>query len=317
MKYTFSYRLDTLSSSLQLAKLVDMSCPQTVLAEVRFLLREAAPALNTERFAALFEDVVLLFNGRFPGYQACNTAYHNLKHTTDNVMALARLMHGAWASGALSCPLESIEQGLIAALFHDIGYLQETEDNNGSGAKHTKMHVKRSMAFADRYLIQKDFPAPYRESVAHIIAYTEISHSPETPFLPKEIEQIGQMEGTADLLGQMADRTYLEKLLLLYLEFREGGIPGYEVEFDVLEKTLPFYNLINQRLVKNLNNVQRFMLPHFRKRWNLDCDLYALAIKNNLSYLNRLISDHPKDYRAFLRRDNIVNELMAQEKEGR
>ena len=125
------------------------------------------------------------------------------------------------------------------------------------------------------------------------------------------------MEGTADLLGQMADRTYLEKLLLLYLEFREGGIPGYEVEFDVLEKTLPFYNLINQRLVKNLNNVQRFMLPHFRKRWNLDCDLYALAIKNNLSYLNRLISDHPKDYRAFLRRDNIVNELMAQEKEGR
>ena len=31
------------------------------------------------------------------------------------------------------------------------------------------------------------------------------------------------MLGTADLIGQMADRYYLEKLLLLYEEFSEAG----------------------------------------------------------------------------------------------
>lgn len=32
---------------------------------------------------------------------------------------------------------------------------------------------------------------------------------------------LGEILGTADLTGQMADRTYLEKLLLLFLEFED------------------------------------------------------------------------------------------------
>ena len=33
----------------------------------------------------------------------------------------------------------------------------------------------------------------------------------------------------ADLVGQMSDRAYLEKLLFLYYEFKEAGFPGYVV----------------------------------------------------------------------------------------
>ncbi len=56
------------------------------------------------------------------------------------------------------------------------------------------------------------------------------------------------MLGSADLLGQMSDRAYLEKLLFLYKEFREAGIPGFNTEFDIIRKTVDFYEITVQRL---------------------------------------------------------------------
>jgi hypothetical protein len=55
------------------------------------------------------------------------------------------------------------------------------------------------------------------------------------------IEIMGKMLGTADLLGQMADRLYLEKLIPLFHEFEEGKVPGFESELNLLRKPTNFY----------------------------------------------------------------------------
>jgi len=40
---------------------------------------------------------------------------------------------------------------LNAALFHDTGYIQEKSDDEGTGAKYTSIHVKRSIQFLDKH----------------------------------------------------------------------------------------------------------------------------------------------------------------------
>jgi hypothetical protein len=50
----------------------------------------------------------------------------------------------------------------------------------------------------------------------------------DVAFESENIALLGKMPGTTDLIRQMADRFYMEKLLLLYNEFEEAGVPGFE-----------------------------------------------------------------------------------------
>ena len=50
----------------------------------------------------------------------------------------------------------------------------------------------------------------------------------------------------------MANENYLEKLPFLYDEFKEGGVQGYKDEFDLLEKTPAFWEMVKQRFVSRI-----------------------------------------------------------------
>jgi hypothetical protein len=295
---------------LQLSTLIDMTSPKAVMVEVSKLLLEILPAMDLKPLINLFSDLVRLFEGDYPGYHSCNTEYHNLNHTMDNVLALARIAHGASVSGR-EFQERPLRLGVISSFLHDTGYIQTTSDNTGTGAKYTSVHVERSIEFAKRYLKKNRFPVSDATDVSHMILCTDV-HVNDIPFTSDGIRDMGLMVGTADLLGQMADRTYLEKLLFLYLEFKEGCIPGYEAERDMLVKTAHFYDLVKKRLEKDLSGVNRFLLPHFRKRWNIDCDLYLESINRNINYLGKIITE--KNYRDRLRRGGIVKAIEEKEK---
>ena len=302
---------------VQLSSLVDMDNPRALLREVTSLAREVHPGIRMEKFNALFRDILRLFSGGYPGFRKCNTDYHDLRHTTDNLLALMRLIHGADRAG-IRISEKGVLLGLTAALLHDVGYIQERGDLSGTGAKHTKAHVRRSIEFAGNYLAKKGFTEKELLSVTRIIECTDASRPVSSLAFPsREIELIGKMQGTADLLGQMADRTYLEKLLLLYLELTEGEVPGYASEFDLLKKTLRFRELALQRFDRELGGVRKYLRFHFRKRHHIDRDLYAVTIENNMSYLKGLVARHPKDYRKFLRRGGIVKKLVQKERRAR
>ena len=108
------------------------------------------------------------------------------------------------------------------------------------------------------------------------------------------------MLGTADLLGQMADRAYLEKLLYLYREFQEGGIKGYESELDLLKKTTGFWAMTKKRFGEELSSVNEYVRSHFKARWNIDRDLYMEAIERSIAYLEFVLEHHESDYRDYL-----------------
>ena len=71
-----------------------------------------------------FSDVEKLYTGHYPGHEACDTDYHNLQHVMEVTLAMARLMDGYErsrnATPALGVRL--FQLGVIAGLFHDVGY---------------------------------------------------------------------------------------------------------------------------------------------------------------------------------------------------
>ncbi|MFO7885702.1 MAG: hypothetical protein R6U68_12855 [Desulfobacteraceae bacterium] len=269
-------------------------------------------------FTSAFQDIVRLFNGDYPGYRASNTRYHDLDHTIMVALTTARLICGCMQNRFVF-DHDNILTGLLAALFHDSGLIQTQDDLEGTGAKHTLGHEERSAAFMQEYLSKKGVSAGKIINCSHMIKTTNLNlDTKEIPFSSRDVEILGKIVGSADLLAQMAERSYLEKLFLLYQEFEEAGISVYESEAQLLFKTRAFYdNVVNRRLKDNYENIASNMRFYFKKRWGIDKDLYDMAIQKNLLYLKQ-ICENEKDCERQklihnLRRDGILREEKLKE----
>ncbi|MDI6797739.1 MAG: hypothetical protein QMD09_12375 [Desulfatibacillaceae bacterium] len=283
--------------------LLHMESPKTVLDEVLTTVRMAAPDLDEEALTSVFADVVDLFKGRYPGFAACDTPYHDIVHTLDTLVAMARLLHGAHLAGQLFSGHDAL-LGCIAALMHDTGYIQEKSDTRkGTGARYTQEHVTRSAAFARAYLIRNQYSDQDANCCRAAILCTDLALDVNDIDFPDQTARtLGKLLGTADLLGQMAARNYLEKLLLLYRELREGRVDTFSSERDLLEKTREFYRHCKQRMAKQYGGMDAYMNLHFAQRYGLEYDPYVRYAEKNLHYLTKVLTQNGEDYRNFLKR---------------
>jgi len=269
---------------------VDVSDSAIVLNEIKQILALMVDGYDPSNLEMIYTDTVTLFNGQYPGFQASNTKYHDLEHTNSVVLAATRLIHGCTLAG-MNFSFDNMLLGVCAALFHDVGFIQTKDDKIGSGAKYTVGHEKRSIGFMRNYLSQKGFPDQQIEDCAHLIMCTILALPPkDIPFRSEEIETFGKIVGTADLMAQIADRCYIEKLLLLFQEFQEAGVPDFVTELDLLKKTEGFYrNVAKTRLNQDFSGISSHMVAHFRQRWGVERDLYSESIQKNIDYLRVLL----------------------------
>jgi len=286
-----------------------MDSIEEVFKEALIILKMISPNFDIAPVSYVFNRTVGLYRGDHPGYQACNTGFHDLRHTTDTFLAMARLLHGAVLEGK-NISERLIVLGLIAAILHDAGYIQEDHDNEGTGAKHTVSHIKRSMDFLDTYGAEYGLTDEEIAAGCNIIRCTDLAVDiTKIDFSSDKIELLGKMLGAADLVAQMADRTYLEKLLFLYYEFSEARVGDYNGEVDLLRKTVAFYDFIAQRLEKTLDATDQFLYSHFVARWNIRSNLYQVSIQNQKDYLLKILEKPSSDPRVFLRREGIVDKV--------
>lgn len=260
----------------------------------------------------VFPLVADLYAGRFPRYTACRTNYHDYRHTIDVFVATVRLSDGLQLSGTQLSP-DLVEDIVCAALFHDVGYIQKDDDTFGTGAKYTATHVVRSVEFLKQYKDTFEIDPERADRMGRIIMGTDLA----IPWDKLDIH--GKTENTAtsilaaaDLLGQMADRAYLEKLLFLYYEFKEAGIGGYESAFDILRKTAGFYTAVKGRLETKLGDVSGASRSHFAKRVSIDRDLYRESIAHQMAYLDEIMDDDSVNFRKRLRRMDLEAVEMAE-----
>ena len=162
-----------------------------------------------------FADIEALFEGRYPGYLACDTLYHDARHTLDMTLATARLIdgHDRHAAPADRLGARRAAMGVLIALLHDSGYLKRSSEAGvENGAIFTKVHVSRGADFIAGYLPKIGYAAeaPLAARLVHFTGY-EMDVDQILVEDPRD-RLVGCMVGTADLIGQMSDRMYLEKV---------------------------------------------------------------------------------------------------------
>jgi len=300
-----------------LSDLVEMNSPEAVLDEVQIILKLIDPDFNITPVRSAFISTTELYNGSYPGYRACNTEYHDLHHITAAFLAMTRLIHGVMLESGTFTDRE-ITLGLISALFHDAGYIQEEHDLEGTGSKHTANHVQRSMDFILKHGTELGLSDEEVVACQSMILCTDLGLGISTIEFPSaEVEFLSKMLGTADLLAQMADRAYLEKLLFLYHEFKEAKVGEYEDEVDLLRKAIDFFDFATQRIETTLDATDRFMISHLASRWDIKKNLYQESIEKQKNYMQQILEMADSDPREYLRRGEIVNRIRKKYGENR
>ncbi|HVN42767.1 MAG TPA: hypothetical protein VMT50_08265, partial [Steroidobacteraceae bacterium] len=132
---------------------VQVSSVAAVRRAVEELFTQTWPGASTERLGTAFADFDRLFTGQYPGYFGCDTVYHDLQHSLDDTLAMARLLAGHDRSQTPGRRLgaERAVLGIVCALFHDAGYIRLIEDTqHRNGAELTRTHVTRGAQFLAR-----------------------------------------------------------------------------------------------------------------------------------------------------------------------
>jgi hypothetical protein len=231
---------------------VDTRDPHAVEGEINRLYLAMYPQGDPRFVATAFGWVKDCFAGRYQEYQASDARYHDLEHTLQGTLCMARLLHGRHQAGALpAVGGRMFELGLLAILLHDTGYLRKRSDTGGTGAKYTLVHVSRSVHFAEQILTEQGFAIGEIRSVQNMIRCTGVHVDlSRIPFQSEAEKIVGFALGTGDLLGQMSADDYVEKLPILYAEFEEsarfyegkmvGTLEFTSVE-DLIRKTPDFW----------------------------------------------------------------------------
>lgn len=296
-------------ADVKLYDLVDVTDPSALLEEVHIIVESMYQDFDFDFVDQAYADADRLFQGGYPGYRSSTTMYHNLQHTLEVFLCTARLIHGASREGRDITP-RMTELTLVSSLLHDVGLIQEENDLDGTGAKYTVGHEKRSIAFMQEYFQKHDRPGFDIHDASRMIESTCLGlKADEIAYGDRDTRFCAQILATADLLAQMGDREYLEKLLLLYLEFEEAGLP-YDSPRDLLEKTHGFYQMMVNRMDGPLGGVRSLARAHFLARWAIDEDLYEKSIQANMSYLYLVLEEDQEGYLEKLKRGGIVQRIV-------
>ena len=239
------------------------------------------------------------FGGKYKDYQASDARYHDLEHTLQGTLCMARLLHGRHQAGAKPGINQRLfELGLLAILLHDTGYLKKKDDAGGTGAKYTLTHVTRSVQFAEQFLEEKAIPLAEIRMVQNMIRCTGVNANLSLiPFQSEMEKTVGFALGTADLLGQMAADDYVEKLPVLYSEFEESArfyegkmssTQSFSGANDLVRKTPDFWTKYVLPKIKNeFWGLYRFLNRPYPNGPNY----YIQRVEANIEKVRRQLAD--------------------------
>jgi hypothetical protein len=277
---------------------------QAVNDEIDRIYRDLYQGASTEQLDQAFRDMAKLYRGEYPGYHACDTAYHDTQHVLDVTLAMARLING-YERGRIGVqPIDEslFRLGVITALFHDCGYVRQLSDQTHKhGAEMTLTHVSRGAHFLQHYL-PKIGMGHVADVATELIHFTGYEVAVANINMPSAVHRLlGTMLGSADIIAQMADRCYLEKCRdRLYPEFVLGGIATkrtpegdpqviYASGLDLVKKTPDFFKVARRRLDVDLEASHHFANKHFGGQ-----NLYLDEVEKNVRFAETIRNEGEK-----------------------
>ena len=286
---------------LDVTRDIDLANPAAVLAAIEGIFdRRFGDAWPREALSTAITDVVRAYAGEYPGLLVCDTPYHDLRHTLDTTLAMARIIDGHEASRLRQgAPLgaELAVVGVLLAVFHDFGYLRRTGEEHLTGAQLVGGHETRGAEFAAAFLSRNGLAQ--HVPLARLILATAFKENLNELFAAYHgaAVDLACMMASADVLSQLADRYYLERCRdFLFQEFVEGGLDRvvqsdgvecilYTSAEDLLRKTPWFFEaVIIKRLEYELRGVYRYLDDHFGGQ-----NPYVNAMFANITFLKELV----------------------------
>ena len=79
---------------MDVSNTVDVTDSSAVIAALRSILDSRYPDFDFAPVTLMVEDFIRLYQGEYPGYEACDVGYHNIQHVLDVTLAMARLIDG-------------------------------------------------------------------------------------------------------------------------------------------------------------------------------------------------------------------------------
>lgn len=246
-----------------------------------------------ELLGTLLAQVEALYRGEWPQWQRCQCAYHNIHHI-HGVLTVALQIYAGQRMGQqeqLSAALQSLQIRVLAAaaLFHDSGYLKMRGDNSsGSGGQYTFEHVERSQRLAQRYLSQSGWSELESQGVTALIGATKIVDVSDYPQqLSSEFADLDNMLASADLLAQMADEYYLDRLPLLYAEFAEAyALHGRDA---LRQRGFMVFDSYEQLLAGSAQFIRSQVLPRLEELGNYEDALQRYFAVQPSPYMKQLL----------------------------
>src|SRR5436189_529717 len=177
---------------------VRTTVPAAVGAEVVRLSRSLFNGARVPELGRAFSDAAAMYAGAHPEYCACDTGYHDIQHVLDVTLAMARLIEGYQRSrrnGDEPMTREVFIAGILAALFHDFGYLRKRNDRRYRyGAEYTLVHVSRGAAFLRRYVRDLGLDENLARLASTLVHFTGYERPAESiRIAPGMPPRIGQM----------------------------------------------------------------------------------------------------------------------------
>lgn len=185
--------------------------------------------------------------------------YHNQEHTVHVTLTGLAILEGRMAAGE-SVSSERWMECIVSCVYHDIGIVRGAIQRDKQGTYYTGVddqsisppvgssdasmlpyHVDRGKCYIDEhYADQADLDL---KAVKENIERTRFP-IPATKKHQRTNDEAGLVRA-ADLIGQLADPRYLQKLNALFWEFEETGLnatAGYKNPDDVRASYQWFYN---------------------------------------------------------------------------
>ena len=225
----------------------------------------------------IIHDVVDLYDGRWPDYEACQVGYHTIGHCTDVALLTVRAMVGWNRTEAAPFTQDHFMMAVAAALFHDSGYLKDRGDDKGLGGKYTFTHVERGKRMLADYLKCKEWQEAAIADTVALLDATEFSHPPDLESLYPEAvtRRLACILGTADLIAQMSDVNYMANIKNLFEEFEEAydffgrealarqGHKVYASASEILNETVNFYEHTVLPRLRHFGRMDRYLIAFF------------------------------------------------------
>jgi hypothetical protein len=274
---------------------VDTSDITAVEGEVYSSYKGMFPKADGKFVPTVFGWIQNCFEGHYPGYLPIDARYHDLEHTLQGTLCMVRILRGRHKAEAQPiCTVRLFELGLLAILLHDTGYLKRTHDTQGTGAKYTLTHVRRSMDFAAQILRDHQFADAEIKAVQNMISCTGVNVDLGGIPFQNDVERVvGFALGTGDLLGQMAAPDYVEKLPILFEEFAEAqrfsaqsahSRIGFASASELMEKTPLFWErYVKPKIENDFDSLYKFLNDPYPSGPNH----YLISIESNLMRLRQ------------------------------